>query len=136
MDSNSRHISCDYRILSLNKDYKILVRFLNPFPNLGFIPFSRLSYQLVLTTRSTSVISSPSSTEKNILKKLVSYLARTLISIHNLRAMARCPVDLNFPPPIPLSWTPSGVLGYDSLPQKKKVSRRYRGPLLFPVMVT
>ena len=36
-----------------------------------------------------------------------------LISIHNLRAMARCPVDLKFPPPISLGWTPSGVLGFD-----------------------
>ena len=36
-----------------------------------------------------------------------------LISIHNLRAMARCPVDLKFPPPISLGLTPSGVLGFD-----------------------
>ena len=36
-----------------------------------------------------------------------------LISIHNLRVMARCPVDLKFPPPISLGWTLSGVLGFD-----------------------
>ena len=60
--------------------------------------------------------------KRNLLVKVIFLrnLFLDLISIHNLRAMARCPVDLNFIPPISVCWTPSGVLGYDSLPQKKK----------------
>ena len=37
-----------------------------------------------------------------------------------MRAITRCPMGFNFSATILLGWTPSGVLGYDSLPQKKK----------------
>ena len=44
----------------------------NPCPNLGLIYLNRLSYHVVLTTKSISVTSSPSSTEEIIREKVVS----------------------------------------------------------------
>ena len=51
-----------------------------------------------------------------------------LIFIHHVREMTRCLVDFNFPRTISLGWTPSGVLGSNSLPRQKNVSTRYHGP--------
>ena len=53
---------------------------------------------------------------------------RSYLIIDHLRVMTRSPVDPNFFLAICLGWAPSGVLGYNSPPQKKNVSTRYHGP--------
>ena len=40
----------------------------------------------------------------------------------------------NFPRTISLGWTPSGVLGSNSLPRQKNVSTRYHGPVFYYII--
>ena len=53
---------------------------------------------------------------------------RSYLIIDHLRVKTRSPVDPIFLLAICLGWAPSGVLAYNSPPQKKNVSTQYHGP--------
>ena len=53
---------------------------------------------------------------------------RSYLVIDHLRVKTRSPVDPIFLLAICLGWAPSGVLAYNSPPQKKNVSTQYQGP--------